>query len=621
MRWALVFLSALLAAGSLTAFVGPPTDQKGLADMIPADAPVSIGVRDIPGLMDRYDRFRAALGKPGGRRDLQGIATIADVGFQLNVSDAPRFLLTSFEKPSLPPWGIAGVPSGRGGGLKPGKVIDVGVGGHLLWNGHRYHSESEKTLRRLANSKPLVSIIRPAQRAAMSEADLLLHFNIRAWEPFDLPDWKWVRASMRPADAAEERAADQVMAALRSTQHFLLTATLDDTVRVRMMYFFGKKLQPGAAELIRSVQGRPPGLSGLPDGRALAAHAAGTDGAQDAVAGKMFLQMMLREDLAGRLLSKAEQPLIAGVFSTLWRKVRGRQIALYHNTDEEKHGLLSLVGIFDTDDPKRLMNEIADLARFAKGKDLDLDGAKGADVAAVKRLIRDLDDDEYDVRESASAKLALIGEPALPFVEQAAKATDPEVRKRATRLLTEIRALRDLRRKELLADDTPRLIRPGFLLQRGAEKIDALTVDVVHVKLEKRDASAAALMRKLGGPDWAIVRMAMVGKKVVVLVGSDVGLFRQALKNVKSGAPGLEASKSLAAFRKQADRSRIFELHVALESLEAFSTDGIDADKVKAGPLSSLTVSVDATRFEAAAWLTPTGFKALAKRLGWWVWL
>jgi len=361
-------------------------------------------------------------------------------------------------------------------------------------------------------------------------------------------------------------------------------------------------------------------VRGLPTGKVVVATGAATGGPITATAAKMLLRAVGGTGVADALISRADQPLATGVFGTLWRHAKAHRLAVYHN-DDAKHGQLALIAVLDSDDPKRLMAEIGDLARFASGKDLDLSdpAGMGDDAKAVRRLVRDLDSDDYPTREAASTKLTLIGEPALPFIEKATVDKDAEVRKRARRLVEVIRDARDERRKEALAAAALKHIRPGFVLKRDAEKIDGHAIDVVSVRLDKTDAWAVPALRKYAGPDWAKVRMATVGKKVVLLVGSDVALFRRALKNVKEGLPGLEADASLAAFRKQADPARKFELHVALEAITA---DGFDGKKLKGAALSSLAVSLDERRFETNAWVTPLGFRALALRMGGrWLWL
>lgn len=629
-------LTVALASAPLAAFVGPPADQAAISDLLPADAFGAAGIRDFSDLCERYGRFSAAIGKPGGDKRLRGLGALASTALGVEVSEG-LLLLSAYQgddvsgavfvKPCPDP-DAAAVALGLGkGGLKPGRITPHRHGEQdrfaLLRGGHLHISENEKALKTLAAARRLKAEVPASYRAAMSSSDLFVHFNTRAGgSPFH-PEG--AANALKPEGKAEEKAAKQAAALMGSVRHLLIGVNLGDGIGLRLTTLFQKDMPADAQALLTSLRGgpAPSSLHGLPTGKVILAHAASTDGSKNEAVARLLLRAALQNSSVEGLLSRADQPLFTGVFSTLWRKVQGRRLALYQNADELRHGLFSLVGVLDTDDPKRFLAEVGDLARFAAGKDLDLSSeeGKGADLAAVKKLLADLDSDDYEVREGATTKLMLIGEPALPLVEEAAKSSDPEVRRRASRLLEAMKAFRDARRREALAGEAAKHLRPGFVLERAAEKIEGLAVDVVHIRLEKKDAEAAALMRKLAGPGWARVRMAAVGKRVVVLAGSDTEMFRQAVRNVRDGEAGLEASATLESFRRQAGPARMFEAHVALESLEALSAGGIDGDKIRAGGLSSLAVSVESGRFEVSAWLTPAGFKALARKMGWWLFL
>src|SRR5207302_10426072 len=107
-------------------------------------------------------------------------------------------------------------------------------------------------------------------------------------------------------------------------------------------------------------------------------------------------------------------------------------------------------------------------------------------------------------------------------------------------------------------------LRPTFHFEAKAEGRAGHTVQTARVRLTEKDAPAADALRQAFGPDWDKVRLAAQGKQVVVLVGSDERLLDTALANLKDGKPGLAASKSLAAFTRQADAGRQLELHAAL---------------------------------------------------------
>jgi hypothetical protein len=63
---------------------------------------------------------------------------------------------------------------------------------------------------------------------------------------------------------------------------------------------------------------------------------------------------------------------------------------------------------------------------------------KETDRERIAKLIRQLGDDEFEVRQKASTDLLLIGPVAVPFLQQAAKDPDVEVARRAERCLKQI---------------------------------------------------------------------------------------------------------------------------------------------------------------------------------------
>ena len=95
-----------------------------------------------------------------------------------------------------------------------------------------------------------------------------------------------------------------------------------------------------------------------------------------------------------------------------------------------------------------------------------------ADARAIARLIQQLGDGRYAVREEATRKLAEIGAAAVPALRQAARSDDPEIRIRARRLLQtvehptpeQLAQRRRSIREAFQAGDYPRMIRLGMRL-------------------------------------------------------------------------------------------------------------------------------------------------------------
>jgi hypothetical protein len=360
-------------------------------------------------------------------------------------------------------------------------------------------------------------------------------------------------------------------------------------------------------------------LAGLPEGRVLAAESLRGDGARNATIARVFYAALWDRAMSGAgWLSPADRANHLGVFTEIWKHLKGSRMAIYHNANRARDGLLSAVGILDTADAEQFLAELRQLARLG-GDELDLSEKTGKDdVAAVAKLIRDLGDDTYAVRESATTKLTLIGEAALPQLEEALKSPDAEVRRRAGAIKETIVATAVEHRKELLDKNALKHVRPVFGFARKGESLDGTRVEVVRVRLAEKDAKAAAALREVFGPDWDRVRLAVHGKQVVVLVGSDQGLLRAALTNLKQGKRGLADAKVLAGATGHANPDRRAELHLSLGAAQAFWS-GADLENPKEGAspaLTSFALTVDPDFLELDVWVPPAEAKVIEKAGG-----
>jgi hypothetical protein len=105
------------------------------------------------------------------------------------------------------------------------------------------------------------------------------------------------------------------------------------------------------------------------------------------------------------------------------------------------------------------------------------------------------------------------------------------------------------------------LDRPRFTYNANAETIDDTTVGVVTLAEHPFDETGVERMKGLLGPDWRTMRVATVGGRVVVLLGSDLSLLKQTLANLRSGAAGLADAEPVARAAERIDPLRKLELH------------------------------------------------------------
>jgi hypothetical protein len=489
---------------------------------------------------------------------------------------------------------------------------------------HLFFGNDEKAVAGVAKGKPVGGALSAAQRRQFAGCDVVVHFGAAVWGD----DWKnFLEATasrLKDTEDGNSKVAEELLDSLRTLRFALAGFRIDDGLGVSLLAVFPRDEKGPARKFLRDLAAGPgaAGLDGLPEGAAVFAQAGRGDGARNALVARLVVNYLLRDFVeTARVISAADRPTFAGVFTEVWKQLKGRRIAVYRNADEQKQGLFSVAAVLDTDDAGAFMKELRQLARFG-GKALDLSEATGRqeDVEAVKKLVRDLGDDQFAVRESATTKLVLLGEPALPYVETALKSNDPEVRRRAGRVKRRVVAVAEERRKELLSQALPRPVRPTFTFAPRAETVEGCRVELLRVKLSGPDEKLAPRLRQLFGPGWNTLRLAPCGKQVAVLFGSDRKLLGETLKNLKGRKPGLAGAKYLSAFGRHSDPGRTAEFHVSVQTVLAL----LNADDLRQAPtaashaMTSFALTVGPERLQVDVWVPSAEVKVIARQQAWW---
>lgn len=333
----------------------------------------------------------------------------------------------------------------------------------------------------------------------------------------------------------EANALREVVAALPELNHALIGMRLEEGLRASVsLGFEGDK----SREILTRLQagGRMPvSLDGLPRKGMIAAHAARGAGENTAAVARGLLSSALlfyRVDTQ-QFVSAGHRANVVGVFGEVWQRVDGSRIGLYENEDSEAHGHFSLVAVLDTADPAKFLTDMTSLTRFINGAGFSLDdAAEKIDAKTIAELIGLLGEDDYQVRQSASTKLGLIGPPALQPLEKAAAANDPEVRFRAQLLREQIQIAVAEEKEDLLKRDLLSRLQPQLVFFPKAERRRDQPIDIVQLRLRGEDAEHATQLQRQLGPEWQKLRIATVGNRLVVLLGSNTGLLEQVMANV-----------------------------------------------------------------------------------------
>jgi hypothetical protein len=411
----------------------------------------------------------------------------------------------------------------------------------------------------------------------------------------------------------------QLVRASEDISYLLASARLDDGLGINFVAGLRKDSAQSSQDLLallRSGKGVS-NLSNLPDGQIIAAQGVRGNGKATGLLAKVFIDQFLRSEFGtDPVISASERPIFVGVLKEVWQHLQGSKTAAYINPNSKKQGMFSFLAVLDTENAKTFLQEMKTLAKIAEGKDLDLTKkiADGGEVD-IEKLIEELGSKSYRVRTTANLKISLIGEAALPHLDKAVKDKKSlEIVLRAEKLGTDIRKLAADRRKAALSQNPFERIRPTFVMASGVEKRAGHSIDVIRINLKDDEKLAQKQMEEILGPDWNNIRLAVIDNQVVVLLGSNLELFEETVKNVAADKPGLAASKSLTEVYRYSQASRKFEVHVSLQNLLSLIEPGAVPPAGPTSPLTSLGLSIEPDQLQLDVWIPISEVRILAKK-------
>jgi hypothetical protein len=602
-------LDLIPADATLAVALQSPDDLKTKGDQLFKDVDLNLGIRPTealdqlvnflgvrPGLDLRGPFVLALLPNPdGGETPLD--ALVKNFVVALPVADRDRMAANfGFGKGEMIDGKVVAVKQAPQDFIKFAALR----GGHILF-GNR-----DVILQRALQGRPLVGRLSANQRETFGTADLLVHFNPKPLKN----EWGSFRKDLqqeldRWPDPQDQKTAQQFGQALDHFQFALVGARVAKGLGLDVLVSIDETAV-AVKELLGSLRaGEAAHLNGLPAGRLVATQAHAGAGTRTGLFARAFAYTFLRHVLETKQFTSAvDRSMFLGVLSDAWDRLRGSRVGVYLTRDEPRLGLFSLVAILDTADAGQFLADLRSLARMADGT-LDLTKPDVRQEVNIPKLVADLGHDRFAIRNSATTKLRLLGEPALPELEKAAAAGgDPERVQRANVLIADITAVAAERRKELLAKDLPRYVRPTFAWVARAETRLGQPVDIVHVKPKEADRPAVVAMKQYFGPDWDKIRMAMRGRQVVVLLGSEVELFEQALKNLPARGSALAEISPVKA------GPPVARFQISVDLLSSL----INGQPRRApGPLTSLAVSVPDAGVQVGVHIPVEDLRAIVK--------
>ncbi len=584
--------------------------------LIPAKAAAAIAIRNVAELTERGDEFIKQTEMAVPMRLSEAYRFVLPLlGLHRGVDDNGSAALVFFE-PNFEGGAMLAVPIGdidviagnfrlTAEQLAKGKIVDrqadegKGVmaaarylslhGNHLLMGG------SKKWLELAANGKTLRDVLEKDDREMLSQNDILLFADS---EPFRAD---WERAAQNGEQFREglgrdeAEALEQLVAAASELKRVIGGIRLDDGLGVNLVLQFDGDKSRKVLDQLKADNGTKTSLAGLPVGRVLAAHAARGDGDRSAAVARALLYQAFRNTPLEleQFISAGHQANIVGVFGELWQRIEGSKTALYENENPERDGIFSLIAVIETEDAPRFLSDMTSLARFVNAAGMspsELDAT--FDAKTIAQLITQLGDDNYRVRQMATTKLGLVGPPALPALEQAMKSDDFEVQYRATALRQQITRSLAEERKDLVERDLLSRIQPNFTYFSDQERRAGQSVSMVKLRLNLADTPAAVQLRRLLGPQWSNMRLATVGNRIVVLLGSNTAMLDKTLTNLKSETLGFESNAHFKTFRSRSDPNQTAEFHLSLSRSQEIGAGTKEPKLAKTGPTPVTSVGI-----------------------------
>jgi hypothetical protein len=650
---------AAILIGCLAVFNTPQVgaQQPTMTQLVPKNAAYALVFRNVNELKERGDEFAEEMGFKGGVSTLFSI-----VGSQLMVSGAafdespcgimwfePELIGEAEVKQAWKKPVAVGVAISDTKALAEslnvdhdellaGKIVerDHSNFGHK----HRYYRmvdrylwivSHEKLYDVLKKSQPLANAIPRSRLAEIDAADCLLSVSAKSAElrrdTAEEEAEKWIE-SHKELDPAEEDAIRNMFSVLSAATHAVVAARVDRGLEFSFNIFFGQDAPPEVRQRILKLSPPDEGVSlaGLPSNDLLFGISARTDASEIQPA----LTAMVRESrgiwwlgwrpmLDQKFVSQFEQLKLLGLFGEIWPLTNRYNVGIYQEENAAAHGLISMASIFETDRPDVLMSELQSLAaivdRTAMGS-VDSDADREEVQALVRSLIKQLSDDEFQQRQSATTRLVLIGEPALPLVIVAKLSKNSEVAKRATQIAKMIREELEQKQAAALKSSVLANAKPVFIFHPDAEERAGASIDVMEVRV-KEGSELRALLPVLVGKEWSRIRLVKFGKHVAVFFGSNLERLDEMIRNVQAIERGEEVDVPETSYGTPLLKMRGGECQGSvsrvLRLMKHQRLTGMEPDDKNDPELSSISVTLEPDFFTVEWRLSLPDLKVIRK--------
>ncbi len=323
-------------------------------------------------------------------------------------------------------------------------------------------------------------------------------------------------------------------------------------------------------------------LARIPSGKILATHALQADSkTTDGLLGAIL--SISRDAISAQIARTSihsDSYQLDGLLSTALDRIKGGHLVLYESTNRNRHGDFSLLGVLTTDDPAAFLTDLTGLAPYVNAASMsDAARAIAFPQAKIEQLVAELSEPHYQRRELAKFKLQLLGARARPALERATRTRDLELRLAAKELLDSFNFNVTTGRTDLLKGSLFKKLKPFFTYAPQQETLAMSDVGILTMRFQSDVQQTRSKMETLFGPEWQNVRIATVGKEVLLLVGSETSILESAIAKQKLPKSDLNSHKACQTFRSRAESDTIFEFHMAISRLGHLLDLGMSEDQ------------------------------------------
>ena len=357
-------------------------------------------------------------------------------------------------------------------------------------------------------------------------------------------------------------------------------------------------------------------LARMPTGKILATHALQAD--SKTTGGILGSILSITRDAISTQIARtsiqSDSYQLDGLLSEALDRIKGGHLVLYESSNRKRYGDFNLLGVLTTEDPNAFLADFTGLAPFVNAMSMsEAEAAFAFPQAKIDDLVAELGEPHYQRRKLAKFKLELLGNRARPALEKATKARDVELRLAARELLEAFKLDATTSRSDLLKGSLFKQLKPSFDYTPQLETLSMSEIGILTMRFQSDVQRTQNKMAALFGPEWQKVRIATVGKEVLLLVGSETSILEKAIAQQKLPESAINSHKACQTFRGRANSETIFEFHVAISRLAHLLELGSSEDKSivdkQVDRVSSFGLTIEDKRVRVDTYTPPQDIK------------